>query len=196
MTSTRKKPVRVTKEIIALKEAARTAWVDEFYGESRAQWERRRFDRYYVARRDAERAAAMERRRNVKKSAKQKTRQTPPNPAPKETLPEQFHDTEYMAWRFNMSQPAVRRLVKKAKAGKSRFPLPVPMGLKGHYRWNPETVRQFENATDTTQPPPALDFESEKSCRKRDVEMQKRHAEATKNLVERFGIKIPQKEQD
>ena len=98
---------------------------------------------------------------------------------------------------FKLSRVSVYRRLRIGRGGgDSGLPIPLPMGTNRSHRWNPETVQQFlESADDAPKTRPALKIESEKSERKQDAEMQKRHAEAMKKL-EKLGIKISQKEQD
>ena len=105
--------------------------------------------------------------------------------------------TEDMMRIFQLSQVTLYRRLRDAKAGRGDFPLPIQTGgVKRCHRWNAEEVRKFlENANEPPQTPPALNFESEKSKRKRDAKMQKRHADAMKKL-EKLGVRVPKKEQD
>ena len=92
---------------------------------------------------------------------------------------------------FGLSRVSIyRRLRAGREGGHCGLPLPLPTGgAKRSLRWNTETVKQFlENANDASQTPPEQKIESA-------AQRQRRHNVAMKQL-ERFGIKIPKKEQE
>ena len=90
---------------------------------------------------------------------------------------------------FQLSRVSIYRRLREARAGRGGLPLPIPTGVKRSLLWRAEDVRKFmQSADDEPQTPPTLKIESAKS-------RQQRHADAMKKL-ERFGIKVPRKEQE
>ena len=90
---------------------------------------------------------------------------------------------------FQLSRVSIYRRLREARAGRGGLPLPIPSGTKQRLRWNGETVREFLQSADTMpQKPPMQKIESAKS-------REKRHANAMKKL-EKFGIRVPKKEQE
>ena len=91
-----------------------------------------------------------------------------------------------MARIFRLSRVSIYRRLHEARAGRGGLPLPIPSGPKQGLRWDAETVRQFLQNADSTSPPSPIESAAKRT---------KRHR-AAMNALEKFGIRIPQKEQE
>jgi len=88
---------------------------------------------------------------------------------------------------FRLSRNSIYLRLRDAREGRGGLPLPIPTGAKRRLRWNAETVRNFLQSAETPQPSsPPVESETKRATR---------HRVAMKKL-EKFGIKIPQKEQE
>lgn len=101
-------------------------------------------------------------------------------------LPPYLHLPDLMAL-FGVAESTVRRWTSEARAGRSRFPLPLDMGRNGNRKgklfWSRESIIAFQNNDQSQVPPSMPNIESA-------VKRQKRHAIAMKSL-ERKGVILP-----
>jgi hypothetical protein len=89
---------------------------------------------------------------------------------------------------FRLAKVSVYRRLREMREGRDGgLPPPIPSGPKQRLRWNPETVMEFLESTDSTPQKPTLPIESE-------TQRAARNRAALREL-EKFGIKIPRNEQ-
>lgn len=94
-------------------------------------------------------------------------------------LPPLLHLPDVMAL-FGVAESTVRRWTAEARAGTSRFPLPLDMGKrKGKLMWSRESIVVFQNSKQS-HAPPNIESASAKS---------KRYNAAVKSLQGR-GVKL------
>jgi hypothetical protein len=84
---------------------------------------------------------------------------------------------------FSVSEGTIRRWLAEARAGRSRFPLPVDMGRngKGKLFWTRESIIAFQNSDKAKVPLSNTDSATAASA--------KRHAAAVQSLIE-AGVKL------
>ena len=89
---------------------------------------------------------------------------------------------------FVVAESTIRRWVREARAGKSRFPLPLDMGRndgkgRGKLLWSRESILDFQtNNQSKVQPTPNIESAAE---------LVKRHRQAIESLVQQ-GVKVSQ----